>query len=84
MDSHTHVHVCTSSLSLLPILTFPVITYVIMLEKTDHSAQLHSLQFGPKALLRSQSRDFVISMPQCGTAFLGHADAPAKTTSVLL
>ena len=43
-------------------------TYVTVLDKTDHSAQIHFLQYRPKALLRSQSRDFVISMPRYSTA----------------
>ena len=42
--------------------------YVTVLEKTDHSVQIHFLQYGPKALQRLLSRDFVISMPRYSTA----------------
>ena len=32
-------------------------------EKTDHFVVTQIVQYGPKALSRSQSRDFAISMP---------------------
>ena len=41
---------------------------VTLSEKTDHLAPIQFVQYGPKALQRSRSRDFAISMPQCSTA----------------
>ena len=43
-------------------------TYVTVSEKTDHLAPMQFVQYGPKALQRSRSRDFAISMPRCSTA----------------
>ena len=45
------------------------VTYnVTVSEKTDHLALIQFVQYGPKALQRSRSRDFAISMPRCSTA----------------
>ena len=41
---------------------------VTVSEKTDHLAPIQFVQYGPKALQRSRSRDFAISMPGCSTA----------------
>ena len=38
--------------------------YVTGSEKTDHFVIMQFVQYGPKALPRSQSRDFAISMPR--------------------
>ena len=42
--------------------------YVTVSEKTDHLAAIQFVQYGSKALHRSRSRDFTISMPRCSTA----------------
>ena len=42
--------------------------YVTGSEKTDHFVITQLVQYGPKALQRSQSREFAISMPRCSTA----------------
>ena len=41
--------------------------YVTGSEKTDHFVIMEIVQYGPKALPRSRSRDFAISMPRCST-----------------
>ena len=43
-------------------------SYMIVSEKTDHLAPKDFVQYGPKVLQRSRSRDFAISMSRCSTA----------------
>ena len=42
--------------------------FVTVSEKTDHLAPMQFVQYGPKSLQRSLSKDFEISMPRCSTA----------------
>ena len=44
--------------------------FVTVSEKTDHLAPMQFVQYGPKALQRSRSKDFTISMPRCSKASL--------------
>ena len=44
------------------------VVYVTVSENTDHLAPMQFVQYGPRALQRSRSRDFAISMPRCSTA----------------
>ena len=44
-----------------------ILIYVTRSKKTDHFVIMQVVQYGPKALPRSQSQDFAISMPQCST-----------------
>ena len=44
--------------------------YVTISEKTDHLAPMQFVQYRPKVLQRSLSRDFAISMPRCSDDIL--------------
>ena len=55
--AHAHTHLCWIDR-----------VYVTGSEKTDHFVMIQFVQYGPKALPRSQSTNLVLSMPRCSTA----------------